>query len=398
MNPNRDAMRSPASVMSLSAVPDWWSGASLEYRTRGPIWDILAELDVTLFVTREYEHFVHAISADGDGPLLSVLRVPHPSGLVVDRANDLLHVACTRNPNLVMTARLGAGFLARSDSPRGGESPSYLVPSQVRILPGCLYLHDLAMVEGRLVGNGVGLNAVVDLADQAVEAVWWPKVIDSPGGPLHDRNLLQLNSIASGPTLATSYFTASVASPSGRYPGDPLWEVDRRGVIFSGDSREPIAHGLTRPHSVRISGDGLLVDDSGYGRLCSVSLNGTIEEVAQLPGWTRGLCVIGTIAVVGTSRVIGGYEAYAPGVDPVDAVCGVHLVDVQAGKVLASVEWPSGDQIFGIDWISASVVRRFLGGDPAGEPSAIESSWYGYDPGFRPLDPEPPDEGDIGEL
>ena len=391
-------MRSPASVMSLSAATDWWSSDGLEYRTRGPIWDLIAELGVTLLVTREYEHFVHAISADGDGPLLSVLRVPHPSGIVVDRARDLVHFACTRNPNLVMTARVGDGFLTRSDRLLTERSDSYLVPSQVRVLPGCLYLHDLAIVDSRLVGNAVGLNAVVDLGEGDVEAVWWPRVIDSPDGPRHDRNLLQLNSIASGPTLDESYFTASVASPSDRFPGDPLWKVDRRGVIFSGNSREPIASGLTRPHSVRIAGAGLLVDDSGYGRLCSVSFGGAVEEVAKLPGWTRGLCVIGDTAVVGTSRVIDGYEAYAPGLDPAHAVCGIHLVDLQSGEVRASIEWPSGDQIFGIDWISASVVRCFLGGDPSADTSAIESAWYRYDPGFGLPDREPPDEGDIGEF
>lgn len=387
---NRDALRSPWSVMSLSGNPDWWSPEALVHRTRGPFWDLLADLGATLLVTREYEHFVHAISSDGGHPVLSVLRVPHPSGLVVDRRRATVHLACTRNPNLVMELRVGDGFLPRTDRQDHGEVDPFLVPFTLRLLPGCLYLHDLALVGDRLLGNGVGLNAVVDLTDDTVPPVWWPASIDSPSGPLMERNLLQLNSIAAGDTVESSFFTASVARPGAQVPGDPSWEIDRAGVIFSGETRAPMATGFTRPHSVRLLADRLLVDDSGYGSLCSVTMDGDVDTVTALGGWTRGLCVIGATAVVGTSRIITGYEAYAPGLDATRAVCGVHLVDLEAGHVTASIEWPSGDQIFGIDWIPSEIARGFLAGDPDAEPSTVESAWYRYDPGFARPAPSPP--------
>ena len=43
--------------------------------------------------------------------------------------------------------------------------------------------------------------------------------------------------------------------------------------------------------------------NSGYGELGFVS-DGRLEVVARLSGWTRGLCIVGDVAFVGTSRVI----------------------------------------------------------------------------------------------
>src|SRR5438046_894634 len=77
-----------------------------------------------------------------------------------------------------------------------------LLPVQSRYLPGCLYLHDLALIGGELYANAVGLNAVVRLPrGGGFEPVWWPRCIDTENGPRMDRNYLQLNSIAPGPTL-----------------------------------------------------------------------------------------------------------------------------------------------------------------------------------------------------
>jgi len=51
------------------------------------------------------------------------------------------------------------------------------------------------------------------------DPVWWPRCIDAPGGPRMDRNYLQVNSIAAGPSLAASYFHCFAAIPSRRRPG-----------------------------------------------------------------------------------------------------------------------------------------------------------------------------------
>jgi uncharacterized protein (TIGR03032 family) len=223
-----------------------------------------------------------------------------------------------------------------------------LVPIRSRFYPGCLYLHDLALFGDALHANAVGQNAVVRLdADGRHERVWWPRCIEADTGPVFGRNHLQLNSIAAGADLAGSYFTASTDTLGTRRPGHRNFAVDRRGVIFSGRTREVIARGLTRPHSARLHASRLWVDNSGYGELGIVQ-SGRFEPVARLPGWTRGLCFHGSVAFVGTSRVIPRFRRYAPGLAVDRSVCGVHAVDTGSGELLGSLVWPRGNQVFAI--------------------------------------------------
>jgi uncharacterized protein (TIGR03032 family) len=129
--------------------------------------------------------------------------------------------------------------------------------------------------------------------------------------------------------------------------------VDGRGVVFSASTREPIVRGLTRPHSARLHFDKIWLDNSGYGEFGVVD-DGKFETISRLPGWTRGLCLIGNTAIVGTSRVIPKFRAYAPGLDLEKSTCGLHAIDLKTGRIKASVTWEWGNQIFAIDWLPKS--------------------------------------------
>ena len=146
-------------------------------------------------------------------------------------------------------------------------------------------------------------------------------------------NHLQLNSIGAGDTLEESFFSASTDQITELRPGDPRFPVDGRGVIFSGSSREPVARGLTRPHSARQHARKLWVDNSGYGEVGYIDQE-RFQSIALLPGWTRGLCFFGSIMFVGTSRVLPRFAAYAPGLNVEDALCGVHALDIMSGELL----------------------------------------------------------------
>ena len=351
----------------------------LRASARGAWWETVERLGITLIISREYEHLLLGVSVADGRPVQSHFQVPHPSGIAVDRDRGDVHVALTRNPNQVMTFGAAGGAIARSDVPPANPLGRPLVPASTRFLPGATYLHDLAFIGDRLHGNAVGMNAVVDLeAPGAPRPVWWPRSIEGPDGPDHARNHLQLNSIAAGPDLEGSYFSASAAAPSARRPGHRNWPVDRRGVVFDGGTREPVAGGLTRPHSARLHDGELWIDDSGYGTLCRLD-GETFHPEVQLPGWTRGLCFVDGVAFVGTSRVIPRFRQYAPGLDVEQSVCAVHAVDVQSRAVLGSLRWPFGNQIFAIDWLpaSASLGFPFRSARPARE--QIRRLFYSFD-------------------
>lgn len=342
-------VRDPHQVLSQWQWASDMEPALLEHFVRGRWWDAVAEAGITLIVSREYEHLLLALGWRNNRPQTSYFRLPHPSGVAFDAKHETLHVASTRNPNMVFD------FAAYCDQ-RGS---SYLAPASSRTLPGKLYLHDLAMIGDKLCANAVGMNAIVRLpAAGGFEPIWWPHVIDGPQAPAFDRNYLQMNSIAAGASLANSYFSASTDRRSFRRPGHLNFPVDRRGVIFCGRTRDVIATGLTRPHSARRRGREIWVDNSGYGELGRIC-QGRFEPLVKLSGWTRGLCFHNDLAFVGTSRVIPRYRHYAPGLDVDASECGIHAIDMRTGKVQGSLLWPHGNQIFAICTVPASWTRGF---------------------------------------
>jgi uncharacterized protein (TIGR03032 family) len=333
--------RDPAQVVAL-----WQGGeqASLGSRVRGRFWEALE--GVCLLVTREYEHLAVALAAGQQTHMV----LPHPSGIAVDAERERVTIASTRNPNQLVEL-----------TPAAAEGRP-LVPVRTAFYPGSLYLHDLAYVGGTLHGNAVGQNAVVRLGADGFERVWWPRAIESDAGPDFSRNYLQLNSIAAGPSLEASFFSASTDRISARRPGHRNFPVDGRGVVFSGATREPVARGLTRPHSARLRKGRLWVESSGYGELGVID-DGRFEVVARLPGWTRGLAFHGDLALVGTSRVIPRFHMYAPGLDLDRSMCGVHAVDTRTGETVGSLVWPEGNQVFAVETVPISLTEGFPSGD-----------------------------------
>ena len=374
--------RDPAQVCS-----QWREAAAtdprlLESRATKGWWSTLEQLGITLFVTREYEHLALALTVSHGRPKTTYFPVPHPSGLAVDRKQQKVYLASTRNPNQIFAFKPLSSVLPRADAKIPLHPGSPLMPATSAYYPGSLYIHDLALVGGRLYANAVGHNAVARLLDgNGFERVWWPKCIEVNGSPVFTRNHIQLNSIAAGKTLASSFFSASSDKIGRLRPGHLNYPVDGRGVIFSGTTREPICTGLTRPHSARFRGSlrnqEVWVDNSGYGEIGFVQ-NGRLQVVRKLPGWTRGLSMVDDVAFVGTSRIIPKYACYAPGLDAASSVCAVHAVSCKTGRLLGSLEWPYGNQIFALDWIPASVTTGFLFEAPFRRQKRDTALFYSY--------------------
>lgn len=373
-----DFWRDPGEVIGgwVGATPV--AGPLLRHRVRGDFWGALEESGQTLLVSREYEHLLLALSVEEGRPRVTYMPLPHPSGIAFDPARGVVHVASTRNPNQLFELAPVTATLERGDREIEPPAGRPLLPRRSRFLPGATYIHDLAMVGGKLHANAVGENAVIEVG-KTVRRVWWPRCVEVDGEPAFDRNYIQLNSIAAGKTLKRSFFSASSTEISSRRPGHRNYPVDRRGVIFSGATREPVATGLTRPHSARLHGEELWVDDSGYGAIGRI-VDGGFESVASLPGWTRGLGLVGDIAFVGSSRVIARFAAYAPGLRVEEARCGLHAVDLRSGAVRGSIFWPAGDQVFAIEPIPRAFSLGFPHEASGGQRTAVDDLFYAFAP------------------
>ena len=346
-------------------VSSQWEAASpvepslLRHRARGRFWEAVDRAKATLLVTREYEHLAMALTVDRGTPQVTYMRIPHPSGLVYDAKRRVVHLASTRNPNQIVQLAPVKRMMRRGDVALDAWTTRPLVPVMSHFYPGSTYLHDLVLIDGVLHGNAVGENAVVRIDDTArLRRVWWPRCIESNGKPRFEQNFIQLNSIAAGTTIRTSFFSASSDEVTARRPGHRGFPVDGRGVVFSGQTREPVVRGLTRPHSARLRRGRLWVANSGYGEL-GVVVAGRFEPVLRVAGWTRGLTFVNRVAFVGVSRVLPRFHRYAPGLDADKSHCGVYAVDVVTGEALGSLIWPQGNQIFAIDWAPRSVTSGF---------------------------------------
>lgn len=112
------------------------------------------------------------------------------------------------------------------------------------------------------------------------------------------------------------------------------------GMVLDTASGEPVATGLSLPHSPRVAPDGtLLVAAAGTGELLAIDrADGRTQVVARPGGFARGLAVHGRYAVVGASKIPSD-SPYASA--PIVAAAmrqALVIVDLERGTVVADLE------------------------------------------------------------
>jgi uncharacterized protein (TIGR03032 family) len=121
------------------------------------------------------------------------------------------------------------------------------------------------------------------------------------------------------------------------------------GVVIDVDSGEVIARGLSMPHSPRWHAGRLWICESGAGTFGFIDPNtGRYEPVAQTPGFTRGLDFAGPFAFIGLSQVRESATfsgiAITERLPAHERTCGVCVIDVRSGKMVALLRFESGVQ------------------------------------------------------
>lgn len=302
------------------------------------LYDICSQINCHIAFTREYEHAFGVIASGSHGIAISYLEMPHPSGIA--RGSDgSIYVLSTRTPHL----------LYRFKTIQDSENEQYLIPDLIKVLPGCLYAHELLAIDSRLFMNATGLNKVVSLAidftgDLGTE--YLPKFI--PNGLT---NCMQLNSLCRD-ACNIFYSTCFSTIKSDFKPWkDEVGPLKKGGIIRHSDD-QIIVKNLTCPHSARIVNNKLFYCNSGFGEVRSCNLDGTDDNaIVTLDGFTRGLIVHDNFIFVGLSRVQKGKNQYAPGVSAQLSKCGIATIDRCSGEILNIIEWSNGAQIFDIQLI-----------------------------------------------
>lgn len=117
------------------------------------------------------------------------------------------------------------------------------------------------------------------------------------------------------------------------------------GVVIDVDRGNTLADGFCMPHSPRLHEGQLYVLDSGRGWLVRVDRDcGTVERIADYPGYGRGLSFCGQFAFVGMSKaressVFGGVPICQ---DRSAMRCGVVVIDLVSKRSVAYLEFKTG--------------------------------------------------------
>lgn len=130
------------------------------------------------------------------------------------------------------------------------------------------------------------------------------------------------------------------------------------GILIDIEANEVIARGLSMPHSPRWHDGRLWVLNSGFGGFGTIDpATGRYEEVARLPGFTRGIDFYGNLAFIGLSQVresatFSGIEIASRPVE--ERTCGLWVVHIQTGQTVGYVKFGEAlQEIFAV-----KVVRR----------------------------------------
>ena len=154
------------------------------------------------------------------------------------------------------------------------------------------------------------------------------------------------------------------------------WRANKAsgGIVIDVRDDAIVSAGLCMPHSPRWHDGQLWVLDSGRGELCQVNLeSGRRDSVARLPGFARGLAMVGKFAFVGCSRV--RESAWFSGLPVVEQgripECGIWAVDLDSGQIVGWLKFEAGiDEIFDVQWLPGLAWPDVLEVD---EPTALNA-------------------------
>ena len=148
-------------------------------------------------------------------------------------------------------------------------------------------------------------------------------------------------------------------------PGD--WRADKYhgGCVIDVPTGEFVTRGLSMPHSPRWHDGQLWVLESGVGGVAVVDrASGQHETIAQLPGFTRGLAVVGSYAFVGLSKIRA--TSAMDGVPLAERLrelkCGIAAVDLRSGQIVGFLEFQTAvEEIFDVQLLPGLRVPEVVG-------------------------------------
>jgi uncharacterized protein (TIGR03032 family) len=298
---------------------------------------LLHELGASLVITTYQANKLLVARAAGTGLSTLVRTFERPMGLAVDGGRLALG---TRNQIWLFR---DAPDIAPRVEPAGRHDACYL-PRSCHVT-GDIGIHEIAWARDELwlVTTRFSCLATLD-PDFSFVPRWQPPFVTALAA--EDRCHLNGLAVVDGQPRFVTALGATNEKDG--------WRAGKAtgGIVMDMPSREIIARGLCMPHSPRWHDRRLWVLESGTGELHTVEPSGKrTAVVAGLPGFARGLAMVGRWAFVGLSKIrpTSAMAGVPLAERRVELKCGVAAVDLGGGRVAGLLEFQSAvEEIFDV--------------------------------------------------
>jgi uncharacterized protein (TIGR03032 family) len=292
----------------------------------------LSQANGSLLITTYQAGKVLLVGWNGQQVTLLARQFTKPMGVAI--AGDRL--ALTTKHELVVFANARSLAYSYLENQPGRYDALYLPRSTY--FTGDLHTHDLAFGSDGLwlVNTRFSCLASVSL-DFSFVPRWYPAFI-SEIAPEDRCHLNGLAMVAGKPKYVTALGESDTVGG---------WRAAKAsgGIVIDVETDEIVVRGLSMPHSPRWYQNKLWLLNSGTGELwCADPTTWKPQIVCALPGFGRGLTLIGNYALVGLSQI---REQHIFGELPIQnrfdrLRCGVAVVDLQKQEPIGLLEFPTG--------------------------------------------------------
>ena len=311
---------------------------------------LLAELGASLLISTYQANKLLVARAAGTGLSMLVRTFERPMGLAVDARQLAIGAR-----NQVWLLR-NAPDIAPRVEPVGQHDACFL-PRSCHVT-GDIGLHEIAFAGEELWIVNTRFSCLCTLdPNYSFVPRWRPPFVTDLAA--EDRCHLNGLAIVNGHPRYVTALGATNARDD--------WRANKAqgGCLIDVPSGEIVARGICMPHSPRWHNGRLWLLESGKGRLVTVDLaTGCLEDIAELPGFARGLAMLGSYAFVGLSKIRA-----ASAMDGVPLAnrrdqlkCGVAVVDLRNGRLFAFLDFQTAvEEIFDVQLLSGLRFPEIMG-------------------------------------
>lgn len=360
-SPVNDATASP---QASGAAPEAKEPA-FKYVHSASLPDLLEHLGVTVFASTFQAGRVLSFSGGGGRCSLLLRAFQHPMGMAIN--SDRMALVCNNQVLHLVNQR----DLIDQEGKRP-QYDSFYVPRRMHVT-GDIAGHEAAW------GVNPDANGSVPVGDDLFRSLWvvntrfsclatldqgysfvprWKPEFVTKLAPEDRCHLNGMAMVDGRPRYVTMLARSDTAQGWRDHKTDG-------GCIIDVGNGEAVARDMAMPHSPRVYRDRLWVLESGRAELQYVDPEtGRRQTVVRLPGYARGLAFYDRFAFVGLSkarekRMFGGLPIEE---QKTELQCGIQVVDLDAGKVVAFIQFEAGcEELFDVQVLPNSRRANIIG-------------------------------------